>query len=63
MKYLFYILSFFFVQTISAQLITKSGYVSFYSELEEVLAENFAGESELDTASGKLLFSFPIQSF
>lgn len=63
MKYLFYILTFFCLQPSFSQLITKTGYVSFYSELEEVLAENFAGESELDTTSGKLLFSFPIQSF
>lgn len=44
-------------------LLTKSAFVSFYSELGEVLANNFSGTSLLDTSNGKLLFSLPIQSF
>lgn len=47
----------------SQVLTTQNAYVSFYSELEEVLAENYSGTSDLDTSNGRLLFSFPIQSF
>ncbi|MBK6952701.1 MAG: YceI family protein [Crocinitomicaceae bacterium] len=42
---------------------TQTAFVSFYSELEEVLAENYSGISELNTETGKLIFSFAIQSF
>lgn len=42
---------------------TKTAYVSFYSEMEEVMAENYSGESELNIETGRLLFSFAIQSF
>lgn len=37
--------------------------VSFYSELEDVTAVNASGESDIDTTTGKVLFSFPVQSF
>lgn len=42
---------------------TKTAFVSFYSELEDVLAENYSGVSDLNTETGSLLFSFAIQSF
>lgn len=42
---------------------TKMAFVSFYSELEDVTAENYSGISELNTETGRLLFSFAIQSF
>lgn len=42
---------------------TKTGYISFYSEMEEVLAQNYAVESELDTSTGKIIFIACIQSF
>ena len=44
-------------------LTTKKAFVSFYSEEGEVTAENYSGISDLDTTSGKLLFTFAIQSF
>lgn len=53
----------FGLQTFSQVKTTKVAYVSFYSELEEVLAENFSGSSQLNTETGQLIFSFPIQSF
>jgi len=43
--------------------LSKMSYVSFYSELEDVLAENYSGVSELNPQTGSLIFSFAIQSF
>jgi polyisoprenoid-binding protein YceI len=52
------------VASLHAQVkTTKTAFVSFYSELEEVTAENYSGVSDLDTATGRLIFSFAIQSF
>ncbi|MBI3133195.1 MAG: YceI family protein [Bacteroidetes bacterium] len=42
---------------------TETAFVSFYSELEDVLAENYSGISDLNTETGQLIFSFAIQSF
>jgi len=49
--------------TFSQGHLTKTAYVSFYSKMEDVKAENFSGTSELNTETGELLFSFAIQSF
>jgi polyisoprenoid-binding protein YceI len=61
------ILSFLLVSaTLSGEAqikFTQTAFVSFYSELEEVLAENYSGISELNTETGKVIFSFAIQSF
>jgi len=43
--------------------LTKMAFVSFYSELEDVTAENYSGTSELNSETGSLIFSFAIQSF
>lgn len=43
--------------------VSKMSFVSFYSELEDVMAENYSGVSELNTQTGRLIFSFAIQSF
>jgi len=43
--------------------LTKMAFVSFYSELEDVTAENHSGTSQLNPATGSLIFSFSIQSF
>jgi len=42
---------------------TETAFVSFYSELEEVTAENYSGVSDLNIETGRLIFSFAIQSF
>src|SRR5687768_16753046 len=42
---------------------TKNAFVSLYSELEEVTAENYSGVSDLNIETGRLIFSFAIQSF
>lgn len=42
---------------------TNTAYVSFYSELEDVKAENYAVVSDLDPTTGKLNFSLAVQSF
>jgi hypothetical protein len=42
---------------------TKTAFVSFYSELEEVTAENYSGVSDLNVETGRLIFSFAVQSF
>jgi polyisoprenoid-binding protein YceI len=48
----------------SAQVLTSElAFVSFYSELEDVTANNYSGVSDLDTTTGRILFSFAIQSF
>lgn len=61
------ILTFVLVATVltgEAQIkTTQTAFVSFYSELEEVLAENYSGVSELNTETGRIIFSFAIQSF
>lgn len=43
--------------------LTKTAFVSFYSELEDVTATNYSGTSQLNIENGSLLFSFAIQSF
>ena len=47
----------------SQVITTQNAMVSFYSELEDVTAVNASGESDIDTTTGKVLFSFPVQSF
>ncbi len=59
----FFILLLFYAQLFSQTITTQNALVSFYSELEDVTAVNASGESDLDTVSGKILFSFPVQSF
>ena len=47
----------------SQTVLSKTAFVSFYSELEDITANNYSGISQLDTITGRLLFSFAIQSF
>jgi polyisoprenoid-binding protein YceI len=65
MKKAFFITSLFLAaQWASAQVLTSElAFVSFYSELEEITANNYSGISDLDTSTGRILFSFAIQSF
>lgn len=53
----------FSAQLFSQTITTQNALVSFYSELEDVTAINASGESDLDTLTGAILFSFPVQSF
>ena len=60
------LISFFALLTLNVAAqpkLTKTAFVSFYSELEDVTATNYSGTSELNIENGKLLFSFAIQSF
>ena len=45
--------------------ITKTGYVSFFSTtpVEDIKSENYKVISRLNTLTGELVFSIPIQSF
>lgn len=45
------------------QHMTKSAYISFFSEMESITAENFSVLSKLNTETGDLMFSVAIQSF
>lgn len=64
MRKLFLFCSIILAQATHARMLsTKVAYASFYSELEEVLAENYSGQSELNTETGELRFTFPIPSF
>lgn len=42
---------------------TNSAYISFYSELDAIEAENFNVTSRLNPETGAILFSVPIKSF
>lgn len=50
--------------TTNAQdLTTKSGFISFYSETEDITAENFSVTTKLTPSTGEIIFSAAIQSF
>ena len=42
---------------------TNKAYISFYSELDAIKAENFNVTSRLNTETGAIVFSVPIKSF
>lgn len=42
---------------------TNNAYISFYSELDAIKAENFNVTSRLNTDKGTVIFSVPIKSF
>lgn len=42
---------------------TNKAYISFYSELDAIKAENFNVTSRLNTETGSIIFSVPIKSF
>jgi polyisoprenoid-binding protein YceI len=47
------------------KLVSKSGHVSFYSHttLEDISADNYKLVSTLETGTGEMVFSVPMQSF
>jgi polyisoprenoid-binding protein YceI len=51
--------------TIGNKLVSKSGHVSFYSHtaLEDISADNYKLVSTLETETGEMVFSVPMQSF
>lgn len=53
-----------FVQP-STKLISKTGYVKFYShtQAEDITADNYKMTSTMDTSSGAVVYSVPMQSF
>lgn len=53
-----------FAQPIT-KLISKTGYVKFYShtDAEDITADNYKMTSTMDTASGAVVYSVPMQSF
>jgi polyisoprenoid-binding protein YceI len=50
---------------IGDKLISKSGHVSFYSHttLEDISADNYKLVTTLETGTGQMVFSVPMQSF
>lgn len=51
--------------TISGKLTSKKSHISFYSHtsIEDITANNYKSVSTLDTKTGELVFSVPMQSF
>lgn len=51
--------------TISGKLTSKKSHISFYSHtsFEDITANNYKAVSTLDTQTGELVFSVPMQSF
>ncbi len=51
--------------TVTSKLVSKSGHVNFYSHtaIEDISADNYKLVSTLDTESGEMVFSVPMQSF
>lgn len=50
---------------IGDKLVSKSGHVSFYSHtaIEDISADNYKMVSTLETETGEMVFSVPMQSF
>ncbi len=53
------------VQSKAQNYLTKTGYVSFFSStpVEDIKAQNYKVTSRINTESGDVVFSIPIQSF
>jgi len=51
--------------TVASKLVSKSGHVNFFSHtaIEDISADNYKMVSTLDTETGEMVFSVPMQSF
>jgi len=52
-----------FNATAQDDLVTKAAHIKFYSEEGGITANNYAVVSKLNTKTGEMIFSAPIQSF
>lgn len=53
-----------FVQ-INSKLVSKNGHINFFShtDVEDITADNYKVTSTLDTSTGEVVYSVPMQSF
>lgn len=60
-----FILSSAFTLPMVSKLISKSGHINFFSHtpLEDISADNYKIVSTLDTSTGEIVYSVPMQSF
>ncbi len=59
------LLTLFAFKPIAEKLVSKDGHISFYSHtaIEDITANNYKVVSTIDTSTGEVVFSVPMQSF